>query len=101
MRKLVESIQARNSKARKWKEEIGYVMEISPPQPSPLHGEGATTPLSKNWRGVGGEVTTLVVRPWLHAPEIDSYDEIFVKQIVWTFDKKKKLEIGNKIIYTV
>jgi len=43
----------------------------------------------------------LVVRPWLHCPEIDSYDEITVKQVIGTFKKKGELAIGDKIIYTV
>jgi hypothetical protein len=44
------------------------------------------------WRGVGGEVT-LVVRPLLHCPEIDSYDEISVDQVIRTYDDKSSLEI--------
>jgi|GEM_PF-4118165 len=36
------------------------------------------SPLSTKWRGAGGEVT---VRPELHAPEIDPYDEIKLNQI--------------------
>ena len=58
------------------------------------------SPLSKNWRGAGGE-KTLVVRPWLHCPEIDSYDEISLKQVIGTFEDKNKLEISDKIVYTV
>jgi len=44
---------------------------------------------------------TLVVRPRLHCPEMDSYDEISVKNIVGTFDRKNELEIGDKIVYSV
>ena len=43
----------------------------------------------------------LVVRPWLHCPEIDSYDEIPLKNVIAAFDGKNELEIGDKIIYTV
>ena len=43
----------------------------------------------------------LVVRPILHCPEIDSYDEISLKQVIGTFEKKEQLEIGDKILYTV
>jgi len=39
------------------------------------------------------EKKILVVRPWLHAPEIDSYDEIDLKQVIGTFEDKGKLEI--------
>jgi hypothetical protein len=42
-----------------------------------------------------------LVRPLLHAPEIDSYDEIGLKQVVEVFEGKKKLEIGDKIGYIV
>ena len=58
------------------------------------------SPLATEWRGVGGEVT-LVVRPRLHAPEIDSYDEITMKQVIGTFEAKNELEIGDKIVYSV
>ena len=78
-------------------------MEISSPtlNPSPLHGEGnKKSPLSKNWRGAGGE-ETLVVRPRLHCPEIDSYDEIPIKNVIGSFESKNELEIGDKIIYSV
>ena len=78
-------------------------MEINYPtlNPSPLHGEGnKKSPLATQWRGVGGEVT-LVVRPWLHCPEIDSYDEIDVKQVIGTYEEKSELEIGDKIVYLV
>jgi len=68
-RQLLESEQT-----RKWRQEIGYIMEMY------------------TW--------TLVVRPRLHCPEIDSYDEISEKQIIWTFEKNE-LAVGDKILYTV
>lgn len=43
----------------------------------------------------------MVVRPWLNCPDIDEVDEISVKHVVATFDGKKELEIGDKIVYTV
>jgi len=79
-------------------------MEIAYPtlNPSPLHGEGnKKSPLSKNWRGAGGEVITLVVRPRLHCPEIDEYDEISLKQVIRSTEGKNELEIGDKIVYRV
>ena len=66
---------------RKWKEEIWYIMDIE---------------TTKYWNNE----TLLVIRPSLHAPEIDSYDDIKLNQITWVFEDKK-LEIGDKIIYKV
>jgi hypothetical protein len=43
----------------------------------------------------------LLVRPLLHAPEIDGYDEIGLKQVTGVFNEKNELEIGDKIVYTV
>ncbi len=103
IRQLVNKQLLESGNARKWKQEIGYIMEISSPtlNPSPLHGEGnKKSPLSKNWRGAGGE-ETLVVRPRLHCPEIDSYDEIPIKNVIGSFESKNELEIGDKIIYSV
>jgi len=75
IRQLVNRQLLESDKARKWKQEIGYIMEIYK--------------------------DTLVVRPRLHCPEMDSYDEISVKNIVGTFDRKNELEIGDKIVYSV
>ncbi len=118
IKQLVNRQTLEQEEARKWKEEIGYIMEINYPthNPSPLprseiygasYGEGKS-PLSEpvpsisagEWRGVGGEVT-LLVRPRLHCPEIDIYDEISLNQVIGTFEKKNELEIGDKIVYTV
>jgi len=35
----------------------------------------------------------LVVRPQLHCPEIDTYDEINLKQVLGTFEDKDTLDI--------
>lgn len=78
LKKIVDIVLAKKEKARKGKEDIGYIMDI--------------------WKE--GKMEKLLVRSRLHAPEIDSYDEISMKQIVWTF-KKKDLEIGDKIVYTL
>lgn len=48
-----------------------------------------------------GKMEGLVVRPVLHCPEIDSYDEISLKKVIGTFEKKSELAIGDKILYTV
>jgi hypothetical protein len=48
-----------------------------------------------------GKVEKLTVRPWLHCPEIDGYDEISVGQVIEIYGKKSKLAIGDKIVYTV
>ena len=66
---------------RKWKEDVGYIMDIE---------------TTKHWKNE----TLLVVRSSLHAPEIDSYDDINLSQITWIFEDKE-IEIGDKIIYKV
>lgn len=60
---------------RKWKKEIWYIMDF-----------------------MDDEIT---VRPELHAPEIDPYDDITSQQIIWVFENKEGLEIWDKIIYRV
>ena len=63
---------------RKGTEQTGYIMEITTHKGQPL----------------------ITVRPQLHAPEIDPYDEIWLEQIVWTYGNEE-LEIGDKIVYIV
>ena len=41
----------------------------------------------------------IIVRPWLHAPEIDEYDEIKLKNIKWIFSDDENLDIWSKILY--
>ena len=47
------------------------------------------------------KIENLVVRPWLHAPEIDSYDEIGREQVLATFDSATEAKIGDRIVYIV
>lgn len=42
---------------------------------------------------------TIIVRPRLHAPEIDEYDEIKLKDIKWVFSDSTELDIWSKIQY--
>ena len=42
---------------------------------------------------------TIIVRPWLHAPEIDEYDKIKLKNIKWIFSDDEILDIWSKILY--
>lgn len=79
MKNIVDQLLDKKEKARKGKEDVGYIMGI----------------LKR------GKVEKLVVRPYLHAPEIDSYDEIPVKQVIGIFEGKNELEIWDKIVYTV
>ncbi len=71
MKKIVDQLLDKKAKARKGKEDIGYVMEILK----------------------SGKVEKLIVRPRLHAPEIDSYDEIPMKNVIAMFEKKKTVHI--------
>lgn len=73
-RKLLNTMIISQEEKRKGKQEIWYVMDIE-----------------DSW--------LLIVRPWLHAPEIDSYDEIKQRQVIASFAPTKKIAIGDKIIY--
>ncbi|HRX63878.1 MAG TPA: MiaB/RimO family radical SAM methylthiotransferase [Candidatus Absconditabacterales bacterium] len=42
---------------------------------------------------------TIIVRPRLHAPEIDSYDKIKLNQIIGAYSESGELDIGVKIEY--
>lgn len=42
---------------------------------------------------------TAIVRPWLHAPEIDEYDQIKLKNIKWIFSDDENLDVWSKIVY--
>ena len=79
IRQLVNKQLLAHENSRKGKEEIGYIMEI--------------------WKD--GKMEKLTVRPRLHCPEIDSYDEIGLDQVIGTFEEKDELEIGDKIVYTL
>ncbi|MEI6119015.1 MAG: hypothetical protein WCP92_07570 [bacterium] len=40
-----------------------------------------------------GKIEGLTVRPRLHCPDIDAYDEITVQQVIGTFEDKATLDI--------
>ncbi len=42
---------------------------------------------------------TIIIRPWLHAPEIDEYDKIKLENIIWILGDDENLDIGSKILY--
>lgn len=74
--RLVNQLLDKKLKNRKGKEEVWYIMWIE-----------------KN--------NILIVKPLLHAPEIDPYDEISLDQITWVENNKLELEIGDKISYFI
>lgn len=43
----------------------------------------------------------LIVRSWLHAPEIDEYDSIGLEQIKWIYNESGEIDLGVKIEYTL
>ena len=45
--------------------------------------------------------TILEVRPVLHCPEIDPYDNISLEQVIGVENNKTSLEIWDKISYIV
>jgi len=79
IRQLVNRQLLGSEQARKGNETIWYIMET--------------------WKD--GKVEKLTVRPWLHCPEIDGYDEISVEQVIGTYGKTREWAIGDKILYTV
>lgn len=81
IKKIVDKQLIANEKKRKWEQEIGYIMNMEK---------------SKN-----GKIETLTIRPWIHAPEIDSYDTIKRDQVLATFDSATEANIGDKIVYIV
>lgn len=76
---IVDKLLTKKEKERKWIEETGYIMNIKEKK----------------------EKTILEIRPLLHCPEIDSYDNISFDQITWVENDKTELEIGDKISYIV
>ena len=81
MKKIVDTLLQKKSKARKGEQEVGYIMNVK--------------------RLKSGKVEKLTIRPWLHAPEIDSYDTIKRDQVLATFDDDKEANIGDRIVYIV
>ena len=81
MKKIVDKQLIANEKKRKGEQEVGYIMEVKK---------------LKSWK-----VEKLTMRPRLHAPEIDSYDEISRKQVLATFDSETEANIGDRIVYIV
>lgn len=65
---LLEKIYDEENAERKGKEQPGYVMEV--------------------------KEKTIIIRPEMHAPEVDEYDEVALKNI-----KTGKIEIGEKVQY--
>ena len=64
---VLEEIYSKKREQRKWKKQSGYIMEV--------------------WEG------SVIVRPELHAPEVDEYDEVEVQNLTWN------IGIGEKISY--
>jgi hypothetical protein len=67
--------------------EMGYIMWFKFPDPE-------KSGLRSAW-----ESPTIIVRPWLHAPEIDSYDEISLDKVIWAYGEGGELDLGVKIEY--
>ena len=51
------------------------------------------------WFEWEGKNPSIIVRPRLHAPEIDEYEEIKLKNIIWIFSDDENLDIWSKILY--
>jgi len=80
MKKIVDKQLITNQKKRKWTQEVGYIV---------------------NYSALWTIHAKLTIRPRLHAPEIDSYDEISREQVLATFDSATEANIGDRIVYIV
>jgi len=96
IRQLVNKQLLESENSRKGKEEIGYIMEIQQVKGGRWKVKGKFSSLVP-----GSSFPQLVVRPRLHCPEIDAYDEIALDQVIDTFCTTSELAIGDKILYTV
>lgn len=98
LKKIVDTLSLKKEKKRKGKEETWYIMEIQH-----LQGQGTRTQRQGTKKSQVPRPTSLqlIVRPLLHAPEIDGYDEIGLRQVTGVFDEKNELEVWDKIVYTV
>lgn len=96
IRQLVNKQLLEREAARKWKEETGYIMNVETKK-----RWNDKTKKNIAWTFDHLSVSSLIVRPRLHCPEIDEYDEIGLEQVTWVFDEKNELEIGDKIVYTL
>lgn len=96
IRQLVNRQLLDHEEQRKGKEEVGYIMEIQQVKGGRWKVEGKSSSLVPS-----SSFPQLVVRPRLHCPEIDAYDEISLDQVIASFEKKDVLDIGDKIIYSV
>ncbi len=74
---ILERIYTSKTEARKWRMQFGYIMEIRESEP----------------RTKNQEPRTIIIRPELHAPEVDEYDEVL------TDDITGKIEIGSFVEY--
>lgn len=81
-RQLVNRLSIDREDNRKWKQEIWYITNIE---------------TFWHWNNE----TLVVVRPQLHAPEIDPYDEIKLEQITWKYWENPELNIWDLIIYKI
>lgn len=66
---LLDGIYESKRNARKWTKQVGYIMEI--------------------------HEKTAIIRPELHAPEVDEYDKVVLGNI------EGRIEIGKKIAYSL
>ena len=79
---VVDEILEEKNQQRKKQVQIGYIQEI----------------LQTSWNSSD---LKLVVRPYLHAPEIDEVDEISYDEILWVYNEDGTLQIGDLIQYKI
>jgi ribosomal protein S12 methylthiotransferase len=75
---ILDGIYAKKKEARKWKKQFGYIMDVHEPE--------------SRIKNLESRIVT--IRPELHAPEVDEYDEIGIENIT-----SGRIEIGSYVGY--
>ncbi len=98
LKQVIDEILEKKQKQRRWKEFVGYVMDIIYGKSDKAFWENLKK-LFSNSPNIFSDFPRIIVRPYLHAPEIDFYDEVSLEQIEAIYGDKEYIDIGDKIIY--
>jgi len=87
---LVDEQLEKKWNARRWKQ-IGYVVGYQ------MISNDDQEDISRWYQ----EDLKIIVRPYLHAPEIDPYDEISWEQITWVYNETWEIQLGEMVEYVL